>query len=354
MKNNGKIVVVGMSGGVDSSVAALIMKNKGYKVIGLHMRSENILTRDDDEKRVREICGMLEIDLEVVDYLDQMQIVKDYFISEYKQGRTPNPCVICNREVKFKPFIEFTEKIGADYFATGHYARISHEDGNHILKKAIDESKDQSYFLCQLSSKQLEKALFPLGELTKDEVRKMAKENNLISADTKDSYDICFLGSEKFKHFMEKNHPEKSGDMIDAKTGKIVGRHTGISKYTIGQRRGLGIGGGHGETGESWFVSKKDAKNNIVFVTQGNGDELMSSSLESNNVNWIVNPISNEFNCTAKFRYRQKEQKVRVVIENNKARVFFQDKQRAITLGQYVVFYDGENCIGGGSIDEVF
>ena len=354
-ENKTKKVVVAMSGGVDSSVSALLLKEQGYAVIGLHMRGENKTTRDDDENRVREICEKLNIPLEVVDYSNQMQIVKNYFISEYKAGRTPNPCVICNREVKFKPFIEFAEKLGADYFATGHYARIIHDGNNHVLLKAVDENKDQSYFLCKLSNKQLEKALFPLGEITKDKVREIARENGLISADTKESYDICFLGSEKFKDFMNKNYPEKSGDMIDLKTGKVVGQHIGISKYTIGQRKGLGIGGGHGETGESWFVSRKDAEKNIIYVSQGNGEELYSSGIISKDFNWLAKIPNNEtFNVKAKFRYRQKDQDVKVSVDNDGiVNIIFKEPQRAITLGQFVVLYDNDVCLGGGAISEV-
>ena len=355
MKNNSKIsVIVGMSGGVDSSVVALMLKKQGYNVVGLHMKGENQETNTEDEQRVRDLCDMIGIQCEVVDYSNEMQVVKDYFIDEYKAGRTPNPCVICNSVVKFKPFLEFTEKFGADYFATGHYALIVHGE-NHVLKKAKDDSKDQTYFLCRLSQKQLEKALFPLGNLTKEEVREIAKENCLISAETKDSYDVCFLGSEKFKDFMNKNYPEKSGDMIDTKTKKVVGTHTGISKYTIGQRRGLGIGGGHGKTGEGWFVSSKDMKNNILYVSQGDGEELLSSALISNHINWIPNvPEIKEFDAKAKFRYRQPEQKVHVkLLEDGKVFVSFYEKQRAVTPGQYVVFYMNDACLGGGTIDEV-
>lgn len=355
MNNNSKIsVVVGMSGGVDSSVVALMLKKQGYNVIGLHMKGENKDTSESDEKRVRDLCDMIGIQCEVVNYSDEMQVVKDYFINEYKSGRTPNPCVICNSVVKFKPFLEFTEKFGADYFATGHYASIEHGE-YHVLKKAKDESKDQTYFLCRLKQHQLEKALFPLGNLTKEEVRAIAKENGLISAETKDSYDVCFLGSEKFKDFMSKNYPEKSGKIIDVNTKKVVGTHTGISKYTIGQRRGLGIGGGYGKTGEGWFVSSKDIKNNILYVSQGDGEELLSTALISNHINWIPYiPKIKEFDAKAKFRYRQPEQNVHVkLLENGKVYVSFYEKQRAITPGQYVVFYMNDNCLGGGTIDEV-
>ena len=349
-----KTVVVGMSGGVDSSVAALLLKQQGFSVIGLHMKGENKETRDADEKRVRELCSQMNIECKVVDYTDHMQIVKDYFTSEYKKGRTPNPCVVCNREVKFKPFLEYVEKLNADYFATGHYAKVVHDGDNHYLQKAKDTSKDQTYFLCQLSKDQISKVLFPLGDLTKEEVRKIAEENNLISSGTKDSYDICFLGSEKFKDFMNKNYPEKAGNIIDEKTGKTVGTHTGISKYTIGQRRGLGIGGSKEGTGESWFVTKKDVINNILYVTQGNGEELYSTGLISLNVNWLVEPRTNEIKCKAKFRYRQEEQDVTVKInEDKKVTVLFDKKQKAVTVGQYVVFYKDNACLGGGVIDEI-
>ncbi|MBQ9790792.1 MAG: tRNA 2-thiouridine(34) synthase MnmA [Clostridia bacterium] len=354
-ENHQGTVVVGMSGGVDSSVVALLLLKQGYDVVGLHMRGENTESRDADEKRVRELCEFLGIKCEVVDYDDHMQIVKDYFISEYKSGRTPNPCVVCNREVKFKPFIDFARRLGAYYFATGHYASIEHGENGHILKKAVDAEKDQTYFLCQLSQHQLEKALFPLGSLTKSEVREIARENGLVSSETKDSYDICFLGSEKFKTFMQENYPESDGDIVHAGTGKIVGRHTGISKYTIGQRRGLGIGGGHGNIGEGWFVVGKDMAKNQLLVAQGDGEELLSSALVAKQVNWIPRvPENKEFCVTAKFRYRQKEQKVNVKIrEDGSVYVTFAEKQRAVTPGQYVVFYDGDKCLGGGTIDEV-
>lgn len=352
-KNNQKTVVVGMSGGVDSSVSALLLKQQGYRVIGLHMKGENPDTREADEKRVRELCEQMGIECVVVDYASHMQIVKDYFINEYLSGRTPNPCVVCNREVKFKPFIEYATKHGCDYFATGHYARIEHKNGKHLLKKAKDAAKDQSYFLCQLSQQQLEKALFPLGELTKEEVREIARKNGLISSDTKDSYDVCFLGSTKFKDFMEKNYPEKQGNIVEELTGEVVGKHTGISKYTIGQRRGLGIGGKKGSSGESWFVSRKDVKNNILYVTQGEGEALLSSGLVSGKVNWLCQEPKEEFKCKAKFRYRQEDQDVLVKpLEDGKMEVVFDKPQRAVTIGQYVVLYDEDCLIGGATIEK--
>lgn len=358
---NKQTVVVGMSGGVDSSVVALLLKLKGYNVVGLHMKSSNEDSSLEDEKTVIELCDSMGIELHVVNYQDEMQAVKDYFINEYLAGRTPNPCVVCNKEVKFKPFIEFANKIGADFFATGHYARIEHKDGKHILMTAIDSQKDQTYFLSKLSQSQLEKAIFPLGELTKPEVRQIAEDNGLVSSHKKDSFDVCFVGSSKFKDYMDKIHPEKAGNIVDIDSGKVVGKHGGISKYTLGQRKGLGIGGGHGTSGDCWFVVKKDIKNNILYVAQGNDDALYSDALISNDFNWIPNiPEQKEIECFAKFRYRQNNQTVKVkILDSGAVQVDFVEKQRAITPGQYVVLYqktekdDVYACLGGGTIDVV-
>lgn len=364
--NKNQTIVVGMSGGVDSSVVALLLKRQGYNVIGLHMIGENPDSRDADKQRVSELCDYMGIKFQVSEFNNHMQIVKDYFIKEYLSGRTPNPCVVCNREVKFKPFIDFANQVGADYFATGHYASIVHENGKHYLKKAKDENKDQTYFLSQLSQVQLHKALFPLGDLTKPEVRKLAEDNHLISSTTKDSYDVCFLGSEKFKDFMNNNYPEKPGNIVDIKTKKVVGKHNGISTYTLGQRKGLGIGGGYGTTGESWFVVEKDIINNILYVTQGDGEELLSSALTSGVFNWIpAKPNKKEFDCFAKFRYRQADQPVKIIInDDGSITCKFKQKQRAVTPGQYVVLYGSKTgecsepeeavyCLGGAVIETV-
>ena len=357
MQNNikNKTVVVGMSGGVDSSVCALLLKKQGANVIGLHMISENSATAEDDKNRVLSICEKLGIKCEIVNYKSEMQVVKDYFIETYKNGQTPNPCVICNKEVKFKPFVEYAEKLNADFFATGHYAKIEHDGDKHYLKCAVDTKKDQSYFLCQLSQKQLSKALFPLGELTKDEVKKLAEENGLSFEGVKESQDICFLGSEKFKEFMNKNYPEKPGDIVDQYSGKVVGKHDGISKYTLGQRKGLGIGGGHGKTGESWAVTDKDIEKNVVYVCQGDEDALYSSTLLATNVNWIPEKPEDAFECVARFRHGQTLQFVEVKTNNNSSAIVrFKEKQRAISKGQYIVFYRNGYCLGGGVISETY
>ena len=350
-----KTVVVGLSGGVDSSVAAYLLKEQGFKVVGLHMKGENLETRDEDEARVKELCSELGIECVVVDYQDHMQIVKDYFINEYKSGRTPNPCVVCNKEVKFKPFLEYAKKLNADYFATGHYAVVEHSGNDNILRKAKDSDKDQTYFLCQLTSEQLSKVLFPLGNLTKAEVRQIAEENNLVTQATKESYDICFLGSQKFKDFITTNYPEKAGNIVDIKTNTVLGKHTGISQYTIGQRRGLNIGGKNGYEQERWFVVKKDTTTNTVYISCGECEEMYSSGCVITDFNWQYDLKENEFNSLVKLRYRQKDQPTVVTkIDKSTVQLTFNTKQKAVTLGQYAVLYDENGkCFGGGRINKL-
>lgn len=361
VENKNKTVVVGVSGGVDSSVATFLLAEQGYNVIGLHMKNAEEKNEAEDEIFVKSLAEKLGIKLEIVEYSDEMQKVKDYFVSEYLAGRTPNPCVVCNKEVKFKPFLDYVQKVGADFFATGHYANVEERQGKFYLKKAEDLSKDQSYFLNGLSQFQLSKAIFPLGNLTKSEVRKIAEDNGLIMANRRESYDVCFLGSQKFKDFMQQYENVGEGNIIDVLSNKVVGKHSGLSKYTIGQRKGLGIGGGHGETGEGWFVVKKDLKSNTLFVAQGNDDALYSNALISNNFNWIPEvPSKKHFACKAKFRYRQADQDVSITIQGDgSVLVEFNEPQRAVTIGQYVVLYAEDKsskhdyCLGGGTIDSI-
>lgn len=358
-----KTVVVGMSGGVDSSVAALLLKKQGYNVIGLFMNNWEekddcgVCSATEDFADVRRVCETIGIPYYAVnfakEYLDRVFSV---FLDEYKKGRTPNPDVLCNREIKFGPFLQYAKKLGADYIATGHYCKVEHANGKTYLKKAKDKSKDQSYFLNQLTQDQLSCVLFPLQDIEKTEVRKIAEKNNLINARKKDSTGVCFIGERNFKNFLENYLPAKRGEIVDT-NGNVVGQHDGVMYYTLGQRRGLNIGGKSGGNGERWFVLSKDVKNNKLIVSQGEDDLLFSSYLIATNFNWIpCIPTEKTFDCFAKFRYRQPDQAVRVELQpDNKIKVIFKEKQRAITPGQYVVLYDSnENCLGGGVIDEVF
>lgn len=352
-----------MSGGVDSSVAALLLKNQGYNVIGLFMvnweeTDENgCCTADDDYSDVRRVANLIGIPYYTVNFAKEYyDRVFSYFLKEYSAGRTPNPDVLCNREIKFGPFLKYAEELGADYIATGHYCGISHENGINYLLKAKDQNKDQTYFLNQLSQSQLEKVLFPLADLDKTEVRKIAEENGLATAAKKDSTGICFIGERNFRKFLMNYLPAQEGE-IRTYDGRVLGKHCGLMYYTIGQRKGLDIGGQKGDEGR-WFVIEKDLKNNILYVAHGCEEKLYSSALEMDACNWIpFPPEKKDFHCTAKFRYRQPEQGCTVHIRDENGTkgsilVEFDEKQRAITEGQFAVFYDGEKCIGGGVIEK--
>ena len=355
----GKTVVVGMSGGVDSSVAALLLKEQGYNVIGLYMSNWEekdecgACTGEEDFADVRRVANALNIPYYSVNFAKEyMDRVFSYFLDEYKAGRTPNPDVLCNREIKFKDFKQTAKKLGADFVATGHYADVLHENGTHYLLKAKDQSKDQTYFLNQLSQEQLDGVLFPLGKLDKSEVRKIAEENGLATATKKDSTGICFIGERNFRDFLLKYISAQKGKIMTY-DGKVLGEHLGLMYYTIGQRRGLGIGGQKEDDGSRWFVIEKDLKNNILYVAHGEEDRLYSKGLIMNSCNWIPKePESKEFYCTAKFRYRQPEQECKVIIKENQIQVEFKEKQRAITEGQFAVFYQDDKCIGGGVIEK--
>ncbi len=355
-----KTVVVGMSGGVDSSVAAALLKEQGYNVIGLFMHNweeddeEGCCTAAQDWEDVRRVCNKLNIPYYSVNFAKEyMDRVFSYFLEEYSAGRTPNPDVLCNREIKFGPFLEYAIKLGADYIATGHYCDIDHNaDGKHYLLKAVDQNKDQTYFLNQLSQKQLEMVLFPLGKMEKPEVRKIAEKYGFITATKKDSTGICFIGERKFREFLKNFIPAKRGKIVDL-NGNVVGEHDGVMYYTLGQRRGLNVGGVSGTDGGRWFVVDKNVKTNELLVSQGDESPLYSKALISYKINWIPELPGKEFTCFAKFRYRQPEQEVKVTVEENKVFVEFKEKQRAVTPGQFVVFYSGNKCLGGGIIEEV-
>ncbi|MFS0780806.1 tRNA 2-thiouridine(34) synthase MnmA [Bacillus sp. 1P06AnD] len=352
-------VVVGMSGGVDSSVAALLLKQQGYDVVGIFMKNwddtdENgVCTATEDYEDVMKVCEQIGIPYYGVNFEKQYwDKVFTYFLDEYRSGRTPNPDVMCNKEIKFKAFLEHAMNLGADYLATGHYAQVEYRDGEYKMLRGIDDNKDQTYFLNQLTQKQLEKVMFPLGHLPKTKVREIAAEAGLATAKKKDSTGICFIGERNFKEFLGSYLPAQPGNM-ETMEGDIKGKHDGLMYHTIGQRHGLGIGG----SGEPWFAVGKDLKRNVLYVEQGfHHDSLYSTSLEADHISWVSDREKpSEFKCTAKFRYRQTDSGVTVrILEGQRAEVIFDEPVRAITPGQAVVFYDGEECLGGGTIDKVF
>lgn len=353
-----KTVVVGMSGGVDSSVAALLLKEQGYNVIGLYMLNweeesvQGACTADGDFADVRRVCDAIGIPYYSVNFSKQYyDRVFSHFLSEYRAGRTPNPDVLCNREIKFGPFSEYARAMGADYVATGHYCGVEHTAERTRLKKAADAGKDQTYFLNQVRESQLENVIFPLSDLKKGEVRAIAEKYGLSTAEKKDSTGICFIGERNFRKFLQGFMPAQPGDIVTL-DGQVVGEHIGLMFYTIGQRRGLDLGGRQGEDGR-WFVVKKDMKNNRLIVSHGDEAPLYSRALEVSSLNFIGFKPEKSFECTAKFRYRQGEQRVKVTLIDGGARVEFDQKQRAVTEGQYAVFYDETCCLGGGVIEKV-
>lgn len=356
-----KTVVIGMSGGVDSSVGAYLLKQQGYNVIGIFMHNweeeqGGHCTAESDWEDVKRVCNKLGIPYYSVNFAKQYyDRVFTEFLEEYKAGRTPNPDVLCNREIKFGPFLEYALSLGADYIATGHYCRVEEKDGIFYLKKAVDLNKDQTYFLNQLNQKQLSKVIFPVGELLKPDLREIATELELSTADKKDSTGICFIGERNFREFLQGFLPANEGD-ICTMDGKVVGKHVGVLYYTIGQRRGLNIGGRADGNGERWFVVKKDVEKNILYVHQGEDDLLYSDYLITSGFNWINGKAPTKpFECNAKFRYRQPDQAVKVTpLENGDVRIDFKERQRAITPSQYAVLYDGDICLGGGKIAEAF
>jgi len=354
-------VVVGMSGGVDSSVTALLLKRQGYDVIGIFMKNWDdtdefgVCTAEEDAEDVRRVCAQIGIPYYIVNFeKEYYDKVFTYFLDEHRKGRTPNPDVLCNREIKFGELLRKALALGADYLATGHYARVERAaDGRFRLLRGVDPNKDQSYFLSALSQEQLARAMFPLGAMTKAEVRRIAAEAGLATAKKKDSTGICFIGKRNLREFLSRYLPAQPGEMRTPE-GELKGMHHGLMYYTIGQRQGLGIGGSG--TGEPWFVAEKDTENNILYVVQGeNHPALYSEALTASDVNWISGRAPQvPLRCTAKFRYRQPDQGVTVPgEEDGQWRVEFDLPQKAVTPGQTVVFYDGEECLGGGTIDRV-
>lgn len=355
-------VIVGMSGGVDSAVAALLLKEQGYDVVGVFMKNwddsapDEVCPAEEDYDDVRSVCSQIGIPYYTVNFENEYwERVFQYFLEEYKRGRTPNPDVLCNKEIKFAAFLDFAKKAGADYLATGHYARLARTGGVTCLKKGLDAGKDQSYFLCMLSQQQLGQAMFPIGDMQKADVRKIAEEAGLTVAKKKDSTGICFIGERKFKQFLQTYLPANPGDMKTV-DGKVVGRHDGLMYYTLGQRRGLNLGGSKDGNGGRWFVVEKDMEHNVLVVSQGSESELLySRALVMSGMNFIAGgKEKKEFVCGAKTRYRQSDQQAHAEKLNDGVyRVEFAEKQRAVTPGQYCVLYKGDICLGGGVIDEV-
>ncbi len=365
-----KKAVVGMSGGVDSAVAALLLKQQGYDVVGLFMHNweeteENgVCTSADDWEDARNVAAKIGIPIYSVNFAKEYaDRVFSYFLREYEAGRTPNPDVLCNREIKFDAFSVYAAELGADCIATGHYCDIDHNvpcdnDFTTHLLRAADINKDQTYFLNQVTADQLSNVLFPLGKLTKPEVRKIAEDNGLYAVSKKkDSTGICFIGERNFKKFLMNYLPAKPGNIVD-ESGSVIGKHDGLMYYTLGQRRGLGIGGKAGYDPERWFVIKKDMKSNELVVSCGEDSLLFSKSLLTSSLNFIgTAPASGEFRCTAKTRYRQPDQSCTVRITDPSvfsAEITFDKPQRAVTPGQFVVLYDGDRCMGGGVIESAF
>lgn len=364
-------VLVGLSGGVDSAVAAYILKEQGYDVTCCFMRNWDAFANGDiagnptiqndtcpqeqdylDAKAVAEHLGL---ELQRVDFIKEYwDHVFKTFLSEYEKGRTPNPDILCNKYIKFDAFFDYAMKQGFDMVATGHYCSNMTEDGFTYLTRAADTNKDQTYFLCQVSAHALSKTMFPLGKLTKPEVRQIASELNLESVKSKkDSTGICFIGERNFRQFLSNYLPSKDGDIVDIDTGKVVGRHVGVLYYTIGQRKGLNIDHEKGP----WFVIGKDVEKNILFVCHtSNQSWLYSDSCLVTGINWIVKDKSEiPTNLTCKFRYRQPDQDISIkMIDDTTALVLYPQKISSVTVGQEAVFYDGFKCIGGGVIDKVY
>ena len=355
-------VVVGMSGGVDSSVAAYLLQKEGYEVIGLFMRNwdsminndingnptlnNNICPQEQDYNDALEVCNKLGIELHRIDFIKEYwDNVFTYFLNELKLGRTPNPDLMCNKYIKFDLFVKEAKRLGADYIATGHYAKI---EGNKLLR-AKDLNKDQTYFLAQVNVNQLKNVIFPLGEVTKPEVREIALEIGLSTAKKKDSTGICFIGERNYQKFIQNYLKPNPGNIVDVDTGNVIGRHTGLMNYTIGQRRNVGISGNP----EKHFVVGKNVKENILYVAFGdNPKTLYSNSCIIDNINFISS--THPTFCTAKFRYRGPDYKVQLeYLDNNEILVKYPEKVAAVTPGQACVLYLGRECLGSGIIKEV-
>ena len=355
-----------MSGGVDSSVAAWLLRDQGYQVEGLFMKNwdeddgTEYCTAMTDLADARAVADQIGIPLHTASFAaEYWDRVFEHFLSEYQAGRTPNPDILCNKEVKFRAFLDYAVTLGADYIATGHYTRRrSLGDDQTQLLKGLDPNKDQSYFLHAVPGERIARTLFPVGELEKPEVRRIAAEQGFVTHDKKDSTGICFIGERKFSDFLKQYLPAQPGD-IETPDGQVIGRHQGLMYHTIGQRQGLGIGGLSNYGDDPWYVAEKDLTRNVLIAVQGKQNPLLfSRGLVSGPVDWVAGqppvPAEKEFRCKAKTRYRQPDQLCTVTGSDDGVRVVFDDPQRAVTPGQSVVFYDGDICLGGGVIEQTW
>lgn len=365
-------VVLGLSGGVDSSVAAVVLKEQGYNVIGLFMRNwdsstnndvlgnpeldDEVCSQEKDFQDAEKVAKKIGIPIHRVDFIEEYwDNVFTYFLDEYKKGRTPNPDILCNKYIKFDAFLEYAKKFNADYIAMGHYARVVTKDNEATMLRGLDDNKDQTYFLSQLTELQLSKTLFPIGHLNKKEVRELAHLHDLPTKDKKDSTGICFIGERDFDKFLSNYLPSKNGNMVTI-DGVVLRQHSGLMYYTIGQRKGLGIGGSSKYGNEPWFVIGKDLDKNELIVGQGfHHPTLYADSCLIDDVNLINHDkFDNKFVYTAKFRYRQADTEVTIKHVNEELLVTFLEDVRAVTPGQACVIYQGERCLGGGFIKEVY
>lgn len=352
-------ITVGMSGGVDSSVAAWLLKQQGHDVTGIFMVNweeedgAGVCTAADDYDDVRRCCDVIDIPYYTVNFTKEYRDrVFSVFLEEYKAGRTPNPDVLCNNEIKFNAFLDFALKTDAEALATGHYCQLARQGEGVQLLRGADANKDQTYFLCGLNQQQLGRAMFPIGGMQKAEVREIARKAGLPTAAKKDSTGICFIGERNFFQFIGQYIQKSVGPMVDIDTGKVMAEHEGLFHYTIGQRKGIGIGGTG--SGAPWFVAKKDPATGTLYICQGKDHPaLFSQGLTADKMNWIAGQAPGAaFDCTVKFRYRQKDVPCHVEAEGDKIKVAFESPQRAVTPGQYAVLYQGEVCLGGGVIEQ--
>ena len=353
-------VIVGMSGGVDSSVSALLLQQQGYQVEGLFMKNweeddgTEYCTAREDLADAQQVCDKLGIKLHQANFAaEYWDNVFEHFLLEYRAGRTPNPDILCNREVKFKAFLDYAMMLGADLIAMGHYARRDNSTGRARMRKGLDPNKDQTYFLHAVGEEQLAKTLFPVGELQKSEVRTLAEQHDLVTYNKKDSTGICFIGERRFRDFLKQYIPAQPG-AIETEEGEVIGQHSGLMYHTIGQRQGLGIGGMKNADDTPWYVLEKDLERNVLIVGQSNENPLLfSKALSADSIYWVNGEPEMPAQLTAKVRYRQSDQACTLQRGNDgRYLVVFDEPQRAVTPGQSVVFYDGDICLGGGVIEQ--